>query len=335
MDKIEVTKLTASEIGVLWTTYMNDSLSICALKYFRQNAKDSDIIPILEHALSISQKHIQSIAQIFNKEGIPIPMGFTDADIDLEAPQLYSDVFSLRFLRHLGKVGMVGYAIAMDIAVRSDVRKFVYDCCQSSIDLNEEVVTTHLEKGLYIRPPYIPIPTKVEFVKSPSFFGSIIGKNRPLNAVELSHIFANIQTNAMGRVMLLGLAQTAQDPEVREYLMRGADISKKHIDALSTLFKQDDLSVPATWDSEITGSTVAPFSDKMAMQLTTILIVAGMTNYGTGLGSSTRVDVATDYGRIMMETAEFGEDGVQIMIKNGWLEQPPQAADRKELALSR
>jgi len=35
------------------------------------------------------------------------------------------------------------------------------------------------------------------------------------------------------------------------------------------------------------------------------------------------------------EVAALGEDGAQIMIKHGWLEQPPQAADRKELALNR
>lgn len=71
------------------------------------------------------------------------------------------------------------------------------------------------------------------------------------------------------------------------------------------------------------------------MQQVTALIALSMANYGAALGSSTRVDVANDYARLMAEIAAFGEDGAQIMIKHGWLEQPPQAADRKELALNR
>lgn len=37
----------------------------------------------------------------------------------------------------------------------------------------------------------------------------------------------------------------------------------------------------------------------------------------------------------MAEAAAFGEDGLHILIKKGWLEQPPQAADRKQIALNK
>jgi len=165
--------------------------------------------------------------------------------------------------------------------------------------------------------------------------GSILGKNRPLNAMELLHLVANISTNAMGRVVLSGFAQVASSQDVREFFVRGQDISQKHIEVLSLLLRDDDLSAPATWDSEVTDSTIAPFSDKLMMQQIVSLIALSMANYGAALGASTRADVAADYSRLMAEIAAFGEDGAQLMIKYGWLEQPPQAADRKELALSR
>ena len=135
--------------------------------------------------------------------------------------------------------------------------------------------------------------------------------------------------------MLLGFAQVAKSQEVREFFVRGQNITQKHFEVLSSLLKADDLSAPATWDSEAMDSTIAPFSDKLMIQHITALIAVGMANYGSALGASTRVDVAADYARLMAETAQFGEDGAQMMIKHGWLEQPPQAADRKELALSR
>ncbi|MBC8014698.1 MAG: DUF3231 family protein [Sporomusaceae bacterium] len=84
--------------------------------------------------------------------------------------------------------------------------------------------------------------------------------------------------------------------------MRGQNISQKHIEVFSNLLKNDDLSAPATWDSEATDSTTAPFSDKLMMQQIISLIALSMTNYGVALGSSTRVDVAADYTRLMAES---------------------------------
>ncbi|WP_396265848.1 DUF3231 family protein [Halobacillus shinanisalinarum] len=34
----------------------------------------------------------------------------------------------------------------------------------------------------------------------------------------------------------------------------------------------------------------------------------------------------------MADTALYAEDGSNIMIDNGWLEQPPGAADRKKIS---
>ncbi|GAA3332464.1 hypothetical protein GCM10020331_092700 [Ectobacillus funiculus] len=39
-----------------------------------------------------------------------------------------------------------------------------------------------------------------------------------------------------------------------------------------------------------------------------------------------------DYSRLLIEILKFAEDGANIMISEGWLEQPPMAVDRKKLA---
>lgn len=55
-----------------------------------------------------------------------------------------------------------------------------------------------LAKGIYIRPPYIPAPDHIDFVKDQSFlsgggfFG--LGDKRLLLTVEIAQLFANIQT---------------------------------------------------------------------------------------------------------------------------------------------
>jgi hypothetical protein len=38
------------------------------------------------------------------------------------------------------------------------------------------------------------------------------------------------------------------------------------------------------------------------------------------------------YTRLIGELLNFSDDGANIMINHGWMEQPPEAADRKKLA---
>jgi hypothetical protein len=46
---------------------------------------------------------------------------------------------------------------------------------------------------------------------------------------------------------------------------------------------------------------------------------------------SPRHDLGSIYVRLSAEVSQFVEDGANIMIENGWLEQPPQASDRDQL----
>ena len=84
MDKQNL-RLTSNEIGTLWLDYMNDSMAVCALQYFLEKVKDKDICPIVEFALSVSQQHVQAISQIFKNEGFAVPVGYSDADVDLSS----------------------------------------------------------------------------------------------------------------------------------------------------------------------------------------------------------------------------------------------------------
>ncbi|WP_090235473.1 DUF3231 family protein [Lentibacillus halodurans] len=61
-------RLTSAELANLWTSYMNDSMAICVIKHFLANAQDKDVIPILKYALDLSQKHINEVSEIFQRE---------------------------------------------------------------------------------------------------------------------------------------------------------------------------------------------------------------------------------------------------------------------------
>lgn len=325
------TQLASVEIGTLWTTYMNDSMAVCALKYFLEKVKDTDIRPAIEYALGVSQKHVQDIAGFFSKEGYPIPHGFTDEDVDVSVPPLFHDTFYLLYLRYLGTFGLNAYGVALPIMARRDIVDFFTQSLNESIELTRKITATMQSLGVFMRSPIIEIPDKIDFVKKENFFAGFLGR-RKLTTIEIAHIYANIKNNISGKALVTGFAQVAESDKVKNLMVRGKSIASKNIDVLSNLLKEDDIPASMIWDSFVTTSTETPFSDKLMLFHTTVMNAAGIGNYGTALSTSMRHDIQVDYARLTSDIAQYASDCVSVMIENGWLEQPPQAIDHEALA---
>jgi len=92
------------------------------------------------------------------------------------------------------------------------------------------------------------------------------------------------------------------------------------------------LSSPQSWVSEITDSTLPPYSDKLMLFHTVIMVSAGVGYLGAALSVSQRRDIAPEYTYLMADIGRYAEDGAQLLIKKGWLEQPPLAEDRRKLS---
>ncbi|MGF6949798.1 hypothetical protein QF028_002303 [Neobacillus sp. B4I6] len=56
---------------------------------------------------------------------------------------------------------------------------------------------------------------------------------------------------------------------------------------------------------------------------------------GASISTNPRTDIAAEYSRLMAEVGQYASDGSKIMIENEWLEQPPLASDRDEVANNR
>ncbi|WP_134702051.1 DUF3231 family protein [Ammoniphilus sp. YIM 78166] len=325
-------RLTSAEIASLWTTYMGDTMSRCVLSYLLNKVEDTEIKPVAEYALSITNKHIQTVTEIFNHENVPIPMGFTEKDVNVNAPRLFDDMFIIAYLRYMGRLGVASHSFAYPLTTRSDVHDFFKECITSAAELEDQARKVMLSKGLYVRPPYISTPEKVDFIKKQSFLTGWFGERRPLTAIEITHLYSNLQTNILGKSLIMGFSQVAKDDEVRDYFLRGRDISAKHYEIFSSVLSEEHIPVPTTWDHTVMDSTQAPFSDKLMMFHISGLNATGITNYGAAIASSPRRDLAPHYTRLSTEILKYAEDGFNIMIDHGWMEQPPQADDRDELA---
>lgn len=326
-----IPRLTASELGNLWTSYMSDSMAVCVIKHFLAKAEDKDVIPILKYSLELAQKHVEEITVIFKRENQPIPHGFTDNDVNTKAPRLFSDVFALIYLQNMSRLGLMAYGLALPLSARNDVNDYYHKCLASSAALSKKITTTMLKKGIYTRSPYISTSEDVKFIEKQSYMNGFFGKRRPLAAMEISDIFICELTNIFSKVLLTGYAQTAKSKQVRNYLNQGKNIASKHVEVFSGILQEDDLSAPPTWDSEVTDSTEPPFSDKLMMFHSRALSMGGIASYGGSLATVVRHDLVPQFTRLAAELGKYGDKGAEIMIEHKWLEQPPSAADRDKL----
>ncbi|RBW67947.1 DUF3231 family protein [Bacillus taeanensis] len=327
-------KLTASETALLWGSYQNDTLGVCMISHFLQTVEDEEIRPLLQFALDIAKQHLRKLTAIFKEEKHPIPIGFTKADINLNAPKLFSDTFMLYYIQGMGAMGLNTYSTALPNAARKDIRDYYTSCLHSSSELYNRTSDLMQQKGVFIRAPYIPYNEKVEFVEKQHFLSGWIGDQRPLTSNEILLLFANLQRNMFGHALLTGFSQIAQSKEVKHYMTRGAEISKHHMEIFHKYLTESNVETPMTWNIMPTASTEPPFSDKLLMFHTTAINALGIGYYGASLAGTARKDISASYSRLMIEAGEYSADGANLMIKNGWLEKPPSAPDRKALVKS-
>jgi hypothetical protein len=326
-------KLTTAEISGLWSAYMSDSLSNCVLKYFLEKAEDPEIRSVVEYALELAQTHIVKLTAIFNGEGFPIPYGFKeDEDVDITAPKLFSDAYFIYYLKQWSSIGLDAYSLSLAIATRSDVFGYFSQCMEDSKKLLEKANNVLLSKGLYIKAPYVTTPKKVHFVEKQSFLTGWFGERRSLTTIEVSNLYGNLQRNVLAMTTFIGFSQVAKSKDLASLLLRGKEIASKHIDIYSTVLKENDLPASMSWDNQVLDSTVSPFSDKLILFHVNSLAIGAIGYYGTSLASSSRRDLSAHYMRILVEVLKYTEDAAELLIENGWMEQPPIVVDHDKLA---
>lgn len=326
--------LTSSELAALWTSYMQNSMSIQFLSFLLNTIEDPEGKAIVEKGYRISSTHLAQITDMFQAENIPIPTGFTDHDVNLNAPRLYSDTFMTTYLNHMSKTGMLGYSSFLSMSTRNDIRKIFKEVLFMTSDLFDESSEILLEKGLYVRSPYINYPTEKDFIDSKSYLSGLnpFSNKRPLNAVELAHLHTNIQTNIMGTKLSISFAQSSPTKEVQKLMFRGKEISEKHVEIFTDILLDNHTQPPLSSDVAVTNSTTQVFSDKLILFHQCMLTALGSGNYATAAAASQRNDLIVNYERLSLEIGQYAKDIANFMIENKWLEQPPGTIDIEKLA---
>lgn len=326
-------KLTSAEMGKLWATYTGNTLAKCILSYYLQHIDDQDIKRVVENALNLSAAFVENIKEIFVQENFPIPMGFMDEDVNSDAPRLFSDEFYLHYLKYTSKAGMSIYSMAIPIMTREDIRDFFINTLNSTVNLLTEVNNLLMAKGFYIKPPQIPTPEKVDFIKKQNYLNGFFGDIRPLHALEIAHLYDTIENNLTSKALLIGFSQVAENETIREFFIRGKEMTNKHIEISSQQLHKENLPSPPLLDHLVSESTISPFSDKLMLAHKIEMFSMKIRSAGNAASLNGRRDLGGMYAKFLTDIGLYVQNGANIMIDQGWMEQPPKAIDRDNLAL--
>ena len=320
-------ELTSAEMGKLWATYMGNSMAKCVLSYYLQHVEDVDIKALLENALKLADDFLKITTEIFNKESFPIPKGFGEEDVNLNAPRLFQDEFYVHYLKYAAKAGMSIYSVGIPLVFRNDVKEFFRYCIDSTMDLMDQIKDILMNKGLITKPPIIPVPEKVEFVHE-DFLNGFIGQVRPLHALEIAHFYDNIENNCTSKALIMAFAQVAKDEKIRKLFEWGRDMTATNVEHYMQKLHDENLPTPSFLDDLVTTSTFAPFSDKLMLFHKMDMFSMKMRAFGNSLAVNGRHDVGFLYSKSFMKIGMFVEDAAKIMIEKGWFERAPHAFKR-------
>jgi hypothetical protein len=326
-------QLTSTELGTIWMTYQSTSASLVMFDLFKEKTINKEAQNILADYIVECQDIKNKAVDIFNNENAVIPMGFEESDIVREAPALFDDFFNIMFLRQMMKLNFGHSAVSLTMSYMKEVN----DILKLNFDVANKyyLMTTNflLENGVLPKPPYVTMPTTVEFIEGRNYMSGSnpLSEKRALNTIEVGYITESIEDNIFGMQMMTGFAQVAKESEVKKYFIDGKELAKKIITELSKILLQSDIQPPSTWAGKATNSTIPPFSDKIMMYLTSIVSSASIGYTALGTSFSMRKDLHLKLGLMSKNIFDFSKEGGKIMIKHKWMEEPPQMEDRNQL----
>ncbi|MBG9656495.1 DUF3231 family protein [Cytobacillus firmus] len=325
--------LSVSEIGTLWQTYQEKTLIMRFLEYFIEKSDEQEARNILGGLWQELNFYVKEMEELFSDQGMVKPVGFTSADVNLEAPKLYDNGFDIMFLRVLKEVSMGLYTLNMNMTYNKKVLS-IYEGLTTVTQKIYKLSTFYLlEKGILSLPPKVTMPKNIEYIKSKKYMDGfkLTGDKRALNDLEIGILHHNMEANNIGMQLITGFAQCAQNKEAKKYFLKGKELAKKQIKMMEEILLEGDVQFSATSGATVTTSTVPPFSDKLMMHCIYILNGFSLVGSGTGAFFSLRNDIAMKSMILAKDIYFYAQEGIKIKIKNGWFEEPPQMEDRPGL----
>lgn len=329
--------ITSSELATLWIVYQKKTMMVRVMESFVTNNQDPEATAILQSFQKQETDFVNEIRNIFKQEGAAVPLGFTENDINHEAPKLFDDIFEIMYLRMMTKIASGLHSLHISMSYRKDIMELYRRCTEFAEEFCEKTTQFLLQKGVIQKSPAVNVPNHVEFAEEQDYRASfkVMGHRRPLNTVEVAYLFQGIEANITGMKLMTGFAQVAQEKEVRKYFFRGKELAKNIVAKFGEILMDSDISVPTSSAGIATNAIVSPFSDKLMMYNTSLLSSFGLGSSAVGISFSLRKDLPPKMFIHAKDIFNFASEGGNLMIKYGWMEEPPQMLDRTALSKGR
>jgi len=331
MREPELPALTVSELGYLWMGLSINDMSEKMLLPFRRHADDPSIREAFEYAARTTTEMIARRKTLMNAADYPPPTGFTEADVNVDAPKLFTDRFLMYYLRVGAKLGMTFHARAYAVSTRPDILEYMEDCLTVSAQLHRRVTDTMIAKNLYWTTPSIPAADAPERMQKADYLNGWFGDKRPLSSVEIANMYEIIETLDMLDAMSVGFAQTAQTEDTARLLLQGSELARTHARRMRGWLDEEQLSHPPDLIGEISESKTPLFSERLMVCHLAGLFGSLLTVFGFTLGTVMRHDLVARYSALIAETGAFTEKTTRFLIDREWLDKPPGTVDREAL----
>ncbi|MEI3612732.1 DUF3231 family protein [Pseudogracilibacillus sp. SO30301A] len=326
--------ITSSELATLWIIYQKKTMMVRVIESFLSNNQDPEAIEILQTFYEGESNFVNELRNLFTQEGAVVPIGFTEKDVNFNAPQLFDDIFEVMYLRTMMKVASGLHALHISMSYRKDIMDLQRRFSAFAEEFCEKTTQFLLSKGVLPKSPSVTLPNHVEFAKGKNYRAGfkITGHKRSLNTVEVAHLYQTIESNIDGMKLMTGFAQVAKKKDIRKHFFRGKELFKTIITKASEILLDSDINPPSTPAGRVTDSTMSPFSDKLMMYNTSLLSSFGLGSGAIGTTYNLRNDVTLKMTPFIKEVLDFSHDGGNLMIEHGLLEEPPPMEDRTQLA---
>ncbi|RLQ97480.1 DUF3231 family protein [Falsibacillus albus] len=326
-------KVNATELGTLWMTYQEKTLIIQFLEYFITKSDDQEAKEILKSLLRDLNGSIEKIKLILKSEGMAIPVAFDSSDVNLDAPKLYDNGFDIMFIRVLKQISMGMYTLHISMAYREDIVMLYKDLTAITQKIYNQCTQYLLKKNILTPPPNMTVPTSAQFIKSLQYLSGfrLFGPKRSLNTIEMGYMQHAIETNCVGLQLVTGFAQCAEDAHIKKYFVKGKGLSKKIMKEYEEILIDSDVPISTGTRSTVTTSTEPPFSQKMMMYTIYLLNSFGLGSGSFGAIFSMRKDLIAKSALLTKDIYDYAQEGVKIMVKKGWMEEPPHIEDRSQI----
>ncbi|WJD83341.1 DUF3231 family protein [Priestia megaterium] len=193
------------------TIHPRHHMSVCISKYVLAKVKDSEVYSLFEFTLELAEKHLHVLRNIFKAEKLDLPIGFTDKDVNLDAPPLFTDTFWLVYIHEMTMHGLAGYSISFSVSARKDIRDHYYQCNIDAMDLYNKSIEILISKGIYQRSPYFSKTERGHSITEWGYVMDLFGDKRQLNSMEAGNIYFNLKKSIAAKALVIGFKQVTKD----------------------------------------------------------------------------------------------------------------------------